>query len=141
MENGETSTKTIKNYMGCRHLQSENAGNLGAITVCGCESSERLGRAFWVDGCTGCDKYERRDLRDGDAVSHPGHYCAGRKYEPVKVIQDWGLSFCLGNALKHIARAGRKDGCSRWEDLQKAVKYLEFEMQAEEKEGLNAAKE
>lgn len=61
MEKGETSTKTIKNYMSCRHLQSENAGNLGAITVCGCEGSAHLGRAIWVDGCTGCDKYERRE--------------------------------------------------------------------------------
>ena len=102
---------------------------------------QRFGRAFWTDGCTGRDKYERRDLQEGDAISHPANHCVGREYELVKVIQDWGLSFCLGNALKYIARAGRKGGCSRREDLQKAVKYLEFEMQSEAKEGLNAAKE
>ncbi len=134
MENGKTWTKTRKNYIGCKHLQCVDAGNLGAIITCGCEGSERFGDAFWLEGCSGCDKYERRDLQGGDAISHPAHYCAGRKYEPVKVIQDWGLSYCLGNVLKYIARAGRKDGCSRQEDLQKAMKYLEFEVQAEVKE-------
>lgn len=32
-------------------------------------------------------------------ISHPPRYCFG-KYDPVKVIQDWGLSFCLGNVIK-----------------------------------------
>lgn len=47
-----------------------------------------------------------------DNIRHPSHYCFG-KYEPVKVIQDWGLSFCLGNVVKYLARAGRKDGNSK----------------------------
>lgn len=64
-------------------------------------------------------------------IYHPAYYCFG-KYEPVKVIQDWGLSFCLGNVLKYIARAGRKDGNSRLQDLQKAKQYLEFEIEEEE---------
>lgn len=68
-----------------------------------------------------------------DVISCPSHYCFG-KYEPVKVIQDWGLSFCLGNVLKYIARAGRKDGNSRLQDLQKAKQYLEFEIEAEAKD-------
>ena len=43
-----------------------------------------------------------------DAVSHPAHYTADRKYEPRKVIADWGLNFNLGNAVKYVSRAGRK---------------------------------
>ena len=43
-----------------------------------------------------------------DAVNRPSHYCEGRKYEPIAVIQDWGLDFCLGNTIKYISRAGRK---------------------------------
>lgn len=66
-------------------------------------------------------------------IHHPSHYCFG-KYEPVKVIQDWGLSFCLGNVIKYLARAGRKNGNSRLHDLQKAKKYLEFEIEAEMKD-------
>ena len=68
-----------------------------------------------------------------DAVSHPSHYIAGRKYEPRKVIADWGLNFNLGNAVKYISRAGRKG--DKIEDLRKAIQYIEFEI--EELEGVN----
>jgi len=60
-------------------------------------------------------------------ITHPPHYCFG-KYEPVKVIQDWELDFCLGNVLKYIARAGRKENNPKIEDLQKAKQYLELEI-------------
>lgn len=43
--------------------------------------------------------------------------------QPIDVIQDWGNDFNLGNAIKYIARAGRKG--SRKEDLTKALDYLE----------------
>lgn len=62
-----------------------------------------------------------------DAVSHPSHYAEGRKYEPRKVIADWGLNFNLGNAVKYISRAGRKG--DKIEDLRKAIQYIEFEIE------------
>lgn len=62
-----------------------------------------------------------------DAVSHLSHYTEGRKYEPRKVIADWGLNFNLGNAVKYISRAGRKG--DKIEDLQKAIQYIEFELE------------
>ena len=68
-----------------------------------------------------------------DVINNPSHYCFG-KYEPVKVIQDWGLGFCLGNVIKYIARAGKKDGNSTLQDLKKAKKYLEFEIEKIESE-------
>lgn len=64
---------------------------------------------------------------DFDAVSRPSHYMEGRKYEPRKVIADWGLNFNLGNAVKYISRAGRKG--DKIEDLQKAIQYIEFEIE------------
>lgn len=54
-------------------------------------------------------------------------YTAGRKYEPRKVIADWGLNFNLGNAIKYISRAGRKG--DKIEDLKKAIQYIEFEIE------------
>ena len=60
---------------------------------------------------------------DFDSVQNPAHYTDGRKYEPVKVIEDWGLDYHMGNALKYISRAGRKK--SLIEDLQKAIFYLD----------------
>lgn len=65
---------------------------------------------------------------ENNPISHPAHYCFG-KYEPVKVIQDWKLSFCCGNVVKYIARAGKKDRNSRLQDLMKAKQYLEFEIE------------
>ena len=65
---------------------------------------------------------EERDYNDFGPVNHPSHYCEGRKYEPIDVIEDWKLDFLTGNALKYISRAGRKNDES--EDLEKAVFYL-----------------
>jgi hypothetical protein len=59
---------------------------------------------------------------------YPEHYKAGRKYEPIDVIEDWGLNYRLGNALKYISRNGRKDGENPIEGLKKAIYYLEREI-------------
>lgn len=46
-----------------------------------------------------------------ETVDHPAHYGGGdNPYEAIKVIEAWGLGFCLGNTVKYIARAGKKDG-------------------------------
>ena len=62
-----------------------------------------------------------------DAVNHPPHYTRG-KHEPIAVIEDWGLGFCLGNSVKYIARAGYKDPAKTIEDLKKARWYLDREI-------------
>lgn len=59
-----------------------------------------------------------------ESVDHPAHYGgADNAYEAIKVIEAWGLGFCLGNTVKHIARAGRKGALI--EDLKKARWYLD----------------
>lgn len=63
-----------------------------------------------------------------DDVNHPPHYAEGRRYEPIVVIEAWGLGFNLGNALKYISRAGRKDPARIEEDLRKAVWYIDREL-------------
>jgi len=64
-----------------------------------------------------------------DPINKPSHYHFSQ-YEPVKVIQAWGLSFCLGNVVKYIARAGRKDSSKLIEDLEKAKRYIELELES-----------
>lgn len=61
-------------------------------------------------------------------VDHPAHYADGREHEPIVVIETWGLGFNLGNALKYISRAGRKDLAKTEEDLRKAVWYIDREL-------------
>lgn len=58
-----------------------------------------------------------------DNINHPSHYTFG-KFEVIDVIEDWDLNFHLGNAVKYIARAGKKDGTTLLEDLKKAQFYL-----------------
>lgn len=59
-----------------------------------------------------------------DPVNHPPHYGgADNPYEAIKVIEAWGLGFHLGNAVKYIARAGKKGAAL--EDLKKARWYLD----------------
>ena len=58
-----------------------------------------------------------------EKVNHPEHYGGDTTYEAIKVIEAWRLDFHLGNAVKYIARAGRKSS-DPLEDLEKASWYL-----------------
>jgi hypothetical protein len=62
-------------------------------------------------------------------TNHPTHYGgADNLYETIKVVEAWGLGFCLGNAVKYISRAGKKGDAL--EDLKKARWYLDREITA-----------
>ena len=57
-------------------------------------------------------------------VKNPSYYNRG-KIEVWEFIEDQGLDYHTGNAVKYIARAGFKDPLKEVEDLQKAVAFLE----------------
>ena len=63
-----------------------------------------------------------------DVVNHPSHYTDG-KIEVIDFIEDKGLNFHRGNAVKYISRAGKKDQSKEIEDLEKAVWYLQREIE------------
>lgn len=67
-----------------------------------------------------------------ETVNHPKHYNQG-KIEVIEFIEDKELGFHLGNAVKYICRAGRKDPTKYVEDLEKAIWYLRrrIELKAE----------
>ena len=64
-----------------------------------------------------------------DNVNNPYHY-TDSKIEVIDYIEDKKLGFCLGNAIKYISRAGKKNSNGRSvkekevEDLKKAIWYL-----------------
>jgi hypothetical protein len=82
-------------------------------------------------------KYEEMNQREGiiimdeddnSSVIHPQHYGgADNPYEAIKVIEAWEVGFNLGNTLKYISRAGKKDDTIQ--DLEKALFYLDREIQ------------
>ena len=61
-----------------------------------------------------------------EAVNNPEHYGGKQNtYEAIKVIESWDLNFHLGNVVKYISRAGKKDKNKLKEDLEKAKWYLD----------------
>lgn len=68
-------------------------------------------------------------------VAHPDHYCLNG-VEVIDAIEAWELGFHLGNAVKYIARAGKKDPNKVVQDLQKAIWYLMREIENLERDQL-----
>lgn len=63
-------------------------------------------------------------------VNHPSHYGGENNvYEAIKIIEAYDLDFSLGNAIKYILRAGKKDNNDFKQDLEKAAWYINREIQ------------
>ncbi len=76
-------------------------------------------------------------------VTHPSHYTSG-KIEVIDFITDQQLDFCLGNVIKYVSRAGKKEEEGKTlfektvEDLKKARFYLDYKIkELEEINNLN----
>lgn len=74
------------------------------------------------------DKEIREMPNAQDIINHPSHYGGDNVYEAIKVIEAWNLGFNLGNAVKYVARHGKKAGHLPLDDLKKARWYLDREI-------------
>lgn len=63
-----------------------------------------------------------------DAVDHPSHYTSHPSGVECKDIIGH-YSFFIGSAMKYLWRAGLKEGNPPIQDLQKAIKNIEFEIE------------
>jgi hypothetical protein len=73
-----------------------------------------------------------------EMVKNPDHYGgASNPYEAIKVIENWNLDFHLGNTVKYISRAGKKDPNKEIEDLKKALFYLDRKIKTLEYENVS----
>jgi hypothetical protein len=66
--------------------------------------------------------------KKNDVINHPSHYTDG-KIEVWDYIKDKGLNYFLGNAVKYISRAGKKEPDKYVQDLEKAIAYLKKEIE------------
>jgi Protein of unknwon function (DUF3310) len=66
-------------------------------------------------------------LNTPDMVNHPDHYKQGG-IETIDAIESWKLNYNLGNCVKYISRAGKKNPDKVIEDLEKARWYLDREI-------------
>lgn len=75
--------------------------------------------------CDYCYELEKRYMAEEkkEQVNHPKHYNHG-KFEVIDVIEDWDLDFHIGNVVKYVSRAGRKNDDTELQDLKKALWYL-----------------
>ena len=71
--------------------------------------------------------------QDIDIVNHPNWY-TDSNIEVIDYIEDKGFGYHLGNAIKYISRAGKKDPGKEIEDLRKAVWYIERYIELKERE-------
>lgn len=71
---------------------------------------------------------ETYDKYHPDLVNHPPHYKSGG-VETIDFIEAKDLNYRLGNVVKYVSRAGRKDS-DPVQDLEKAAWYLKREIDA-----------
>jgi len=69
-----------------------------------------------------------------EQVAHPPHYREDSGFEAIDVIEAWELNFNLGNVVKYVCRAGLKGKQSSTEDLEKALWYIQRELETRTKQ-------
>jgi hypothetical protein len=104
---------------------SGEGGGGDSFCTCGKTEAEAL-----TCGHINCPTRNRQPayIQRAESINHPAHYGGDTTYEAIKVIEAWGLGFCLGNSVKYISRAGKKEGSPPIEDLKKALWYLQREI-------------
>ena len=95
---------------------------------------DRPADGIYSEGCADSPPAEEKAGASDDPVQHPAHYTTGR-IECIDYIEDKELGFHLGNAVKYITRAGKKDPAKTIEDLEKAVWYIQRKIELLKKEG------
>jgi hypothetical protein len=82
--------------------------------------------------CAAYDPAELKVISKAERAADPGggirpDYYGGPDdpFEPLKIIEAWGLDFALGCVVKYVARAGKKTA-DPLEDLKKAHFYLGY---------------
>ncbi len=102
---------------------------------CGCALSEHVPGNCRYCAARGriCLGFKLADISSETSsvsnVDHPSHY-GGKDnvYETIKVVEAWSLNFNIGNCVKYLSRAGKKDPTKLVEDLEKALFYLKREI-------------
>ena len=63
-----------------------------------------------------------------DNITNPSHYTKG-EIEPIDFIISQNMNFCVGNAIKYLARYQYKhEGEGQIQDLRKAMQYIQLQI-------------
>lgn len=66
-------------------------------------------------------------LNNKQSYNTPPHYQG--TIQPIDLINAQNLNFNLGNVVKYVCRAGKKQGENILSDLEKAKDYINFEIE------------
>lgn len=101
----------------------------GRCKVCDSYQEFKYNSVFAAYLCQHCESSYWPENADfvNESVNHPAHY-QSEKFEVIEIIEAFKLNFALGNAIKYILRAEKKDDYI--EDLKKAAWYIEREIKA-----------
>ena len=88
-----------------------------------------------IDGTDFNDGYDYGILRaitlveklDDNTNKTPSHYQG--TIQPIDLINAQDLNFNLGNVVKYVCRAGKKQGEDVLSDLEKAKNYINYEIE------------
>jgi uncharacterized protein DUF3310 len=81
-------------------------------------TSDELERFF-----TGmCSQRAADQILKEELINNPSHYQSESGMEAIDVIEAFDLNFNLGNCIKYILRAGKKE--DELQDLKKALWYI-----------------
>jgi hypothetical protein len=118
--NGVASAIEQKAFKRATPRDLPDVSEYGPGAIIPCNNDERDDFADRVNRLSK-DIYEHGKL--ADPVSHPAHYTSG-KIEVIDFIEDQKFGYHLGQVIKYVARAGKKDVSKKLEDLRKAEWYL-----------------
>lgn len=79
------------------------------------------------DSITGLQMWDGRIVAEPWSDKTPMHYRLNP--EPIKCIEGWDLGYNKGNAIKYIARAGRKEDEPEAAAIRKAIHSLEMRLE------------
>ena len=103
------------------------------ISICEYADGKETGRKFGFRLVSASKSIGGQKIPENSSKNQlfvrPEYYNTDTPYEPRKVIKAWGLDWNLGNALKYIARCGKKANNSKLIDLEKAMTYIGFEIE------------
>lgn len=115
-------------YNGCNDCYYERLGE-SDTPCCECKHCFEPGTMARLKAKDCFKPKELKAYDDVDMVNHPQHYQHG--IEPIEFIESHNLNFCLGSAVKYIARAPYKG--TELEDLKKAKWFIEREIKKHDK--------
>ena len=116
------------------HVTKEQVDGMNSLGMFNAlkENESKVIRKF-LDEFFRAERNEELEETWNDEFENPDHYLSDNGMKVFDVIDEFRLNFNLGNVVKYVLRAGKKS-VSPIKDLNKALRYIKREINAQEEE-------